>query len=367
METKKLIIFMPSIEGGGADKNLFIISNYLVNKFKNVHLITSSLNYKKKFDSRVNFITPKMNIWSGFGRNLKYLISVIILIKTIINNRNLIVLSFQANLYAILICKILSVKIITRSNSFPGDWSKSVIMKFLFKYVYKMADARIVNSIGSQKKFLEIYNLKSKCIYNPLNLKEIIKLSKNKTKNYFDKTASLKLISVGRLSKEKDHLTLLRSALYLKNKLKISVLILGEGLQKQNLIKFINNNKLTDVVKLIGYKKNPYPFIKKTNFLILTSLHEGLPNILLEATALKKFVISSDCETGPREILLNGKAGGLFKVSDYLDLSRKILFFNKNKKITQNKVMYGYSRINRFNIKSNLEKYFDTIYNVIKN
>ena len=67
--------------------------------------------------------------------------------------------------------------------------------------------------------------------------------------------------------------------------------------------------------------------------------------------ALKKFVVSSNCETGPKEILINGKAGALFKVKSYLDLSNKILFFHKNKKIRDKKVQFGYSKINVWNPK----------------
>jgi len=357
---------MPSIEGGGADKNLFIITNYLVEKFDNIKLITSSSKYKKIFNKKINFLSPRISVWSKFGRNLKNIISLIILIKTLIKNRNSIVLSFQANLYAILICKILSIKIITRSNSFPGDWTKSNFKKFLFKTIYKMADERIVNSIGSKKRFLKHYNLSSVCIYNPLNLKEIIKLSKIKKKNLFNKKASLKLISVGRLSEEKDHLTFLKSILYLKSKINLSALIVGEGLLKKNLLEFIKKNKLNEIVKLTGYKKNPYPYIKQANFLVLTSLHEGLPNILLEAIALKKFVVSSNCETGPKEILINGKAGALFKVKSYLDLSNKILFFHKNKKIRDKKVQFGYSKINRFDSDKNLKNYLKII-NILSN
>ena len=58
-----------------------------------------------------------------------------------------------------------------------------------------------------------------------------------------------------------------------------------------------------------------------------------MPNILIEAAVLKTFVISSDCETGPKEILLNGKAGALFKVSNSKQLAKKILYFSGNKKI----------------------------------
>ena len=60
--------------------------------------------------------------------------------------------------------------------------------------------------------------------------------------------------------------------------------------------------KLQNKVKLIGYLKNPYNYIKKSDIVILTSKFEGLPNILLEAQYLKKYIISTNCETGPREI-----------------------------------------------------------------
>ena len=64
----------------------------------------------------------------------------------------------------------------------------------------------------------------------------------------------------------------------------------------------------------MNFKKNPYPYLKRSEVLILSSLFEGLPNVLLESLSLKKFVISSDCPTGPKEILDYGKNGLLFKM-----------------------------------------------------
>ena len=63
MKQKKLIIFMPSIEGGGVEKNLFLVSNHLSKKFSKISLITVSKNYKKKFNNKIEFISPKYNIW----------------------------------------------------------------------------------------------------------------------------------------------------------------------------------------------------------------------------------------------------------------------------------------------------------------
>ena len=83
--------------------------------------------------------------------------------------------------------------------------------------------------------------------------------------------------------------------------------------------------------------------------------------MLLEAIYLKKFVISSDCPTGPREILDDGKGGELFKVGDYLMLSKKIKFFIKNKKKLDSKKLYAFERLKRFDYKSRLNDYLNVV------
>jgi len=93
----------------------------------------------------------------------------------------------------------------------------------------------------------------------------------------------------------------------------------------------------------------------------LTSLYEGLPNVLLEALTLKKFVISSDCPTGPKEILLNGRGGYLFKIKDYKNLSNLILDYSKNKKKLSNKIRMGYRNLDRFDFDKNIKKYYNEI------
>ena len=90
-----------------------------------------------------------------------------------------------------------------------------------------------------------------------------------------------------------------------------------------------------------------------------------MPNVLLEAITLKKFVISSNCPTGPGEILDNGKGGMLFKVGDYKDLSKKIIIYQKNKKIFLNKINYAYKRLYRYDHKKNLNNYLKLILNEI--
>ena len=125
--------------------------------------------------------------------------------------------------------------------------------------------------------------------------------------------------------------------------------------------KYIYENNLSKQVKLIDFQNNPFNLIKLSDVFILTSLYEGLPNVLLESQVLKKFIISSDCPTGPREILLNGKAGFLFNVGDHTELSNLILNYYKNKKLLSKKISIGYKNLSRFDYNRNLKKYLNII------
>ena len=82
---------------------------------------------------------------------------------------------------------------------------------------------------------------------------------------------------------------------------------------------------------------------------------------MLESLSLNKFVISSDCQTGPKEILLFGKGGLLFQVGDFKDLSEKILFFIKNRNLCNQKLKFAKHKLKRFDYFSNLHKYFNLI------
>ena len=74
MKQKRLIIFIPSIEGGGVEKNLFIISNYLKDKIKNISVITVSNKFKNRFSGKIKFISPKGDFWNSIGRRKKFFV-----------------------------------------------------------------------------------------------------------------------------------------------------------------------------------------------------------------------------------------------------------------------------------------------------
>ena len=137
---KSVLIFMPFIEGGGAEKNLFLISNFLIKKIREITIITISKKYKKKFNKSIKFVTLSFDIWGKFGKKFQYFLALILLIKEILNNKNLIVFSFQANIYCIVICKLFGVKVISRSNTAPIGWSKNWFKRNIFRIILNLAD-----------------------------------------------------------------------------------------------------------------------------------------------------------------------------------------------------------------------------------
>ena len=362
----KVLVFMPSIEGGGVEKNFFLVCNYLVRKLSSLKVITISKGFKKKFDKSVTLITPSSNVWDKFSRRIKYLIAIFLLIKEIIKDKNIIVFSFQANIYCIIVCKLLSVKVITRSNTAPIGWSNNIVKRYIFKKVLNLSDEVIVNSIQFKNDLKKQLNVNSKCIYNPLNRKEIIKKSKQKSKKIFSFSKKLKILNIGRFTEQKDQLTFLKSLNNLKNKIDFEACIIGRGVLKKKLQNYISQNNLGNFVKIIDFVKNPYPLIKQSNLFILTSKFEGLPNVLLESLALKKFVISSNCHTGPKEILLNGRGGLLFEVGNHKQLTKKIIFYFFNKKGCKKMLNRSFKSLNRFDYKTNLIKYHKLVINYSK-
>ncbi len=360
MTQKKLIIFMPSIEGGGVEKNLFIVANFLSKKIKNISVITASYKYKNKFDKKINLILPKRKLWAELSRRSKYFICLILLFKFLLKNRDTIVFAFQANLYSIIICKLLSVKVIVRSNSAPEGWSQNFIKRILYKKIINQANKIMVNSHDFQKSLKKKYGVNSDVIYNPLNKLEIYKKSKKKINKIFPNNV-LKIINVGRFVDQKDQLTILKSLNLLKNKINFHLILLGQGQLKQKLFNYIISNNLSKYVKFIDFKENPYPYIRKADVFILSSKFEGLPNVLLEAAVLKKFIISSNCPTGPREILLNGKLGFLFPVGDFRALTKKILLFYRQPKKNKKLINLAYKNLYRFDYDLNLKKYLKLI------
>jgi glycosyltransferase involved in cell wall biosynthesis len=362
---KKLIIFNPSIEDGGVEKNLFLIANYLANKIPSIILITSSVDKTKFFSKKILFSTIYFKFFDYFKRYPKYFFCILLLLFNIIKyKRRVLVFAFQANIYAIIVSKLLGVNIITRSNTSPQGWNKSLIKQSIFKFFFKKAELIIVNSFEFKKQMDKAYSIKSRVILNPFDFNYIKKKSLERVENNFFRINNLKLINVGRLVDQKDQITILKALkLALKKNKKIQLIIVGKGEKETELNNFILRNKLQKNIKLVGYQNNPFKYIRTADLFILSSKYEGLPNALIETIFLKKSVISTDCPTGPKEILDNGTYGSLFKVGDYRSLAKLILNFKKSKKKIKNAFISCY----RYSYQNNCNEYLKTIESYLKN
>ena len=352
---------MPTIDVGGVEKNFLLISKYLGKKLNKLSVITTSYEKKALFRKNIEFISYSKFNTRFFSRRIKFFLALLLLFSELLKKKNNVVFAFQANFYCVFLCKIFKTRIIVRSNSSPTGWSHNFFKVKLYKYALKLADVIIVNSEQFKKLLSNKFKVNSICIYNPLNKKEIIKKSKQKINLSFFSNKTINFINVGRLEDQKDHETLINGFIKLKSEINYKLLIIGNGRNKNKLNILIKRNSLDNRIKIVDFKKNPYPFMKKADAFILSSIFEGLPNVLLEALVLKKFIISSNCPTGPLEILQNGKGGLLFKSKNSQDLKKKIIFFSKNKKKCFKKLTHATKSLDRFDYSINMKKYFNVI------
>ena len=183
-------------------------------------------------------------------------------------------------------------------------------------------------------------------IYNPFNFERVKSLAEVEVEN--DKKYLLKeeyFISVMRLTlAQKDFETLIKGFKLAKGRgLKEKLYILGDGPDREEILKLIKKEDMGEEIILFGNVKNPYPWIKNSKGLVHSSKYEGLPTVLVEALILGKKVISSDCPTGPKEILEDGKLGELYNVGDYQGLSTLLIKSLADEEKVQEKDIEKYS------------------------
>ena len=190
---------------------------------------------------------------------------------------------------------------------------------------------------GIEKK----YNVKNaRVLYNHINREKILKLSKEKIDD-INLSNKFKLISVGRLSEQKGYDRLLRVFKKLKNDvIDIELILVGNGDKYNELNKYIVENKLEKDVTLLGFKENPYKYVRASDLFVCSSISEGFSLVIGEAMAVGVPVVSVDCP-GPNEILDYGKYGKLVNNSEE-DL------YNGIKEMINDRVLYE-----KYNNKSN--------------
>ncbi len=190
------------------------------------------------------------------------------------------------------------------------------------RWLYPRAKKVIAVSKAGMAIFQEQIGLQNLgCLYNPVNLKRIRALAEEHPAIHMD---SAYIVAAGRLRPEKNFASLIRAYAKAKALQYFHLLILGEGPERPILESLIKELGLEQQVRLPGFMPNPHPYIVSARCLVLPSLHEGFPVILLEALGLGTPVIATDCETGPREIIQHEHNGLLVPVDNTLALSAAI-------------------------------------------
>jgi glycosyltransferase involved in cell wall biosynthesis len=138
------------------------------------------------------------------------------------------------------------------------------------------------------------------------------------------KGGAKRLLSIGTLKSAKDYPTLIRSLKILRESVDARLLILGEGRERPVLENLIFELDLCEVVKLAGYRADPFPFLREADLFVLSSAWEGLGNVITEALSCGTPVVSTNCQSGPAEILDSGRFGTLVPVGDVEALATAI-------------------------------------------
>jgi glycosyltransferase involved in cell wall biosynthesis len=198
-------------------------------------------------------------------------------------------------------------------------------LKSFIKFIYPFADGIIAVSNGVKKDLRNIGHLKDeqvKVIYNPVTLGvSTSKGSQEERVKLWGESYTYNILAVGELKKQKDHENLLKSFSLLPKEINAKLIILGEGLLRKSLSLLIKQLNLDNRVDLPGFVHNPYPWYCTADLFVSSSQWEGFGNVIVEALECGVPVVSTDCPSGPSEILDNGRYGKLVPVGDSFALA----------------------------------------------
>lgn len=350
MTTKILFIIESLVVGGGAERVISLLTKKISSQF-DIHILTLK-NAKNlySYGGKYYSISEDLSSYSKISRffRLYNILFIIKIYKLIISISPDIIVSVMVypNLLTILTKMLFRINIPLlvpiHFNPNLAYKVKSRLFNFIFKKSYRLntVDKIITVSKEVQKIFEKEYKINSnklKTIYNGIEIEKIKEMKEadiTEYKELFFNKELTKFITVGRLSQVKGHIYLIEA--FSKVKLKIpnsKLFIIGEGPLKDNLEKLIREKNLQKDIILLGYQENPFKYISKSDIFTLSSKNEALPMVLLEALACGIPIISTNCKTGPKEILDNGRYGFLVNVMDPDDLAEKMIFLAKNKDI----------------------------------
>jgi glycosyltransferase involved in cell wall biosynthesis len=199
----------------------------------------------------------------------------------------------------------------------------------LMRIFYPWADAIVAVSQGVADDLARTSGLpreRIEVIYNPV-ITPVMMAQARQSPNHgwFGDGQPPVILGAGRLTRQKDFFTLLRAFAEVRRCRTARLMIVGEGEDRPALEALARELGVTDDIALPGFQENAMAYMASSAVFVLSSAWEGLPTVLIEALAAGARVISTDCPSGPREILQDGRLGILVPVGDSAALAAAIL------------------------------------------
>ncbi len=284
--------------------------------------------------SYLNFIPKNGIFFSRLSYLLIFLISFFPLYFHLKKNKYDYIVIYLISSLPLFLIKFfnLETKIVFRIS---GKININFLRRKLWNYSKSKVVAYLFQTSAAKKKFNKIFdNKKTHICYDPvINITEIDEKKRKKINHFVPKFF---FVAIGRLTQQKNFLFLVKQIHKIFKIYKnLNLLILGEGEDKNKIQSYIDKNNLNKRIKLMGYKKNIFNYLYKSQALICSSIWEEPGFIIQEAAATKTNIITSNCPNGPGEFIEFGKTGFLFKNNNknsfYLTLL-KFLKTSKNEK-----------------------------------
>ena len=328
---QRVCIFVPSMQGGGAERMMVNLSNEIATRGYAVDLVlvTAVGPYLAEIVAGVRVVDL------GAASAMR---SVPALVRYFKQTRPNLVISAlsHANLVAIfarMLARISTRVIISERSTLFAPWMPRVLFKervirWLMKLLYPFADGIVAISRGVQEdieKWVALPPGRVKTIYNPVVTKELPKLAAAAVPHVWleDKQVPV-ILGAGRLTTQKDFPTLIKAFAIVRKQRRCRLVILGEGELRGELESLVFELNLNEDVLIPGFIENPFPWMKGADLFVFSSIFEGLGGVLIQAMACGTPVISTDCPSGPSEILEDGKWGRLVPVGDTTALAAAI-------------------------------------------
>lgn len=327
---ERLAIFVPAMGGGGAERAMLNLAQGIEGRGFAVDLVLARAEgpYMAEIPSSVRVVDL------GASRAIMSLPALVRYLRG--ENPKVLLSVLHANFIALWARRLAGVRtkvVVSERNTLSRESQHSKDLRVrlapqLARRFYPWADGIVAVSNGvadDLARTLRISRRHIRVIYNPVVTPELKEKSRAPLSHpWFEKNEPPVLLAVGRLSPQKDFSTLLRAFAQVRRIRPARLMILGEGEQRAELIILARHLGLERDVSLPGFVMNPYPYMVRSSLFILASRWEGLPGALIEAMYCGAPLIATDCASGTREILADGKYGQIVPVGDVDALARAV-------------------------------------------